>query len=220
MTEGEASLMIENLKGDLVTKKAAKLLGKYLAGTPVNIGFETGSIIQSRRIGRSSTPRENLDAVRRLRKAGLKPYVYFVNGLPGQNEGTVRETVTAIDNSVSAGASRIILYRFQPLSMSAFQDLPRAPPAARDPLSGMVHDAAVKANSRLKEELVGSRMRVVIAETYSRDHRYHVAYPMLHGPVVLVEQAQGLKGAVMDVMITSVASDRIVIGTLMSGPQR
>jgi radical SAM superfamily enzyme YgiQ (UPF0313 family) len=218
MAEGEASLMIENLKGDLVTEKAAKVLGRYLVGTPVNIGFETGSIIQSRKIGRSSTPRENLDAVRRLRKAGLKPYVYFVNGLPGQNEDTVRETVTAIDDSVFAGASRIILYRFQPLPMSAFQDLHRAPPAARDPFSGLVHDAAVNANSRLKEKLIGSRIRVVIVEPYLRDQSYHVAYPMLHGPVVLVEQAQGLEGEVVDVTVSDIASDRIVIGTLVRRP--
>jgi radical SAM superfamily enzyme YgiQ (UPF0313 family) len=216
MAEGKASLMIENLKGDLVTRRAAKILGQYLSGTPVNIGFETGSDIQSRQIGRSSTPKENLDAVRRLRKAGLKPYVYFVNGLPGQNEGTVKATVSAIDDSVAAGASRIILYRFQPLPMSAFQDLPRAPPAARDPLSGLVHEAAVKANAKLKEKLVGSRIRVVVAEQYSRDHRFHVAYPMLHGPVVLVERAQGLEGEVVDVTVSGVASDRIVKGILVS----
>ncbi len=216
LAEGEASLMIENLKGDLVTERAAKVLGQYLSGTSVNIGFETGSDIHSHKIGRSSTPMENLNAVRRLRKAGLKPYVYFVNGLPGQNEGTVKATVSAIDESVAAGASRIILYRFQPLPMSAFQDLPRAPPAARDPLSNLVRDAAVKANSGLKEKLIGSRIRVVVAEPYSRDRRFHVAYPILHGPVVLVEQAQGLEGEVVDVEISGVASDRIVRGTLVS----
>ena len=215
ITEGEASLMIENIKGDLVTERAAKVLGQYLSGTPVNIGFETGSDIHSRQIGRSSTPRENLNAVRRLRKAGLKPYVYFVHGLPGQNEGTVKATVSAIDDSVAAGASRIILYRFQPLPMSAFQDLPRAPPAARDPLSKRVRDASVRVNSRLKEKLIGSRIRVVVAEPYSRDLRFHVAYPMLHGPVVLVEQAQGLEGEVVDVTVSGVASDRIVKGILV-----
>jgi hypothetical protein len=80
----------------------------------------------------------------------------------------------------------------------------------------LVHDAAVKANSKLKERLIGSRIRVVIAEPYSRDRRFHVAYPMLHGPVVLVEQAQGLEGEVVDVTISGVASDRIVKGILVS----
>jgi radical SAM superfamily enzyme YgiQ (UPF0313 family) len=215
MVEGEASLMIENLKGDLVTERAAKVLGQYLSGTPVNIGFETGSEVHSLKIGRSSTPRENLNAVRRLRKAGLKPYVYFVNGLPGQNEETVKATVSAIDESVAAGASRIILYRFQPLPMSAFQDLPRAPPAARDPLSNHIHDAAVMANSRLKEKLIGSRISVVVAEPYSRDRRFHVAYPMLHGPVVLIKEAQGLEGEVVDVDVSGIVSNRMVQGSLV-----
>ena len=215
LADGVASLMIENLKGDLVTERAAKILGRYLSGTPVNIGFETGSDAHSRQIGRSSTPRENLDAVTRLRRVGLKPYVYFVQGLPGQNEQTAKATVSAIGDSVKAGASRIILYRFQPLPMSAFQGLPRAPPAAKDELSGMIHDAAVEANSSLKERLVGTRIRVVIVEPYSRDRRYHVAYPMRHGPVVLVERAEGLDGEVVDVEVSGVASDRIVKGTLV-----
>ncbi len=73
----------------------------------------------------------------------------------------------------------------------------------------------MRANSRLKEKLIGSRIRVVVAEPYSRDRRFHVAYPMLHGPVVLVEGAQGLEGEVVDVDVSGVASDRIVIGTLV-----
>jgi hypothetical protein len=38
---------------------------------------------------------------------------------------------------------------------------------------------------------------------------------MLHGPVVLVERAQGLEGEVVDVEVSGVASDRIVLGTLV-----
>ena len=215
IAEGEASLMIENLKGDLVMEKAAKILGKYLSGTPVNIGFETGSEIQSKIIGRSSTPSENLEAVRRLGKAGLKPYVYFIHGLPGQNYETVKATVRAIDDSVAAGASRIILYRFQPLPMSTYQDLPRAPPSAKDPLSGLVYDAALRANSGLKEKLIGTRIKAVIAEPYLKDNRFHVAYPMLHGPVVLVQRALGMEGEVVDVEISGMVTERIVIGTLI-----
>jgi len=215
IADGGASVMIENLKGELVTERAAKILGKYLSGTPVNIGFETGSAAHSRQIGRSSTPRENLDAVSRLKKVGLKPYVYFIQGLPGQSEKTAMATVSAIGDSVKAGASRIILYRFQPLPMSTFQDIPRAPPAAKDELSGMIHKAAMDANSRLKESLIGTRIRAVVAEPYSRDRRFHVAYPMHHGPVVLVEEAKGLEGEAVDVEVSGVVSDRIVRGVLV-----
>jgi radical SAM superfamily enzyme YgiQ (UPF0313 family) len=212
--DGEASIMIENLKGELVTHKAANLLGRYLAGTPVNVGFETGSPGHSIQIGRASTPSENLEAVRRLHRAGLKPYVYFIHGLPGQNSETVEATVRSIGESVRAGASRIILYRFQPLPMSAFHGSPGAPPVAKDALSKEIYKKAFKANESLKEGLVGKTLRVVIAETYDRDPRFHVAYPMLHGPVVLVEGAEGLEGEVAKIEVSGVVSDRMIRGRL------
>jgi radical SAM superfamily enzyme YgiQ (UPF0313 family) len=212
VTEGEASVMIENLKGELVTEKAADLLGLYLAGTTVNIGFETGSPRHSAQIGRASTPSENLEAVRRLKRAGLKPYIYFIHGLPGRDNETVEATVRSIRRSVRAGASRIILYRFQPLPMSAFHGSPGAPPVMKDSLSKRIYDEAFKANESLKEDLVGKMLRVVIAEAYDRDPRFHVAYPMLHGPVVLVEGAGGLEGEVAEIQVAGVVSDRMVRG--------
>jgi len=210
----DASLMIENIKGNLVTERAARLLGRYLPGTPVNIGFETGSREHSLQLGRPSTPEENLRAVRRLKRAGLKPYVYFIHGLPGQTRETVDATVRTISESVEAGAARIILYRFQPLPMSTFSDRPAAPPAARDPLSHRIHEAAQRANRTLKEELVGRRLRVVVAEAYGRDRRLHVAYPLQHGPVVLLEGAEGRVGEVVEAIVVGVVSDRMVRGRL------
>ncbi|MFQ6053916.1 MAG: radical SAM protein, partial [Candidatus Bathyarchaeia archaeon] len=216
ISEGDASLMIENVKGCLVTERAARLLGSYLPGTPVNIGLETGSEGHCLQLGRPSTPEENLRAVRRLKRSGLKPYVYFIHGLPGQSSETVDKTVDAIAESVGAGASRIILYRFQPLPMSAFSGQPSAPPASKDGLSNRIYKAALEANRSLKEELLGRRLRVVVAEPYDRDRRFHVAYPLKHGPVVLVEGAEGREEEeVLDIVVTGVVSDRMVRGRLV-----
>jgi radical SAM superfamily enzyme YgiQ (UPF0313 family) len=213
VTEGEASFMIENLKGELVTWEAAEIIGRHLAGTPVNVGFETGCENHSIQIGRSATPEENLVAVKRLDRAGLKPYVYFVHGLPGQDKGTVDATVEAINESMEAGASRVILYRFQPLPMSAFHDRSKAPPAVRDRLSRRIYEAAHKANASRKEEMIGEQIRVVVAEPYDRDRRFSVAYPMLHGPVVLVEGVEGMDGEIVEVTVSRVVSNRIIEGT-------
>jgi len=214
VVSGEASIMIENLKGELVTQGAAEILGRYLVGTPVNVGFETGSPEHSAQIGRASTPQENLEAVRSLSRAGLKPYVYFIHGLPGQNSETVEASVKSMRESVRAGASRIILYRFQPLPMSAFHSSPGAPPAAKDMLSRRIYEEARRVNESLKEDLVGQTLRVVIAEAYDRDPRFHVAYPMLHGPVVLVEVGEGLEGEVVEVEVSGVVSDRMIQGSI------
>jgi hypothetical protein len=66
----------------------------------------------------------------------------------------------------------------------------------------------------LKEDLVGETLRVVIAEVYDRDSRFHVAYPMFHGPVVLVEVAEGLEGETVEVKVSGVVSDRMVRGSI------
>ena len=212
MRNETAAIMIENIKASLVTEKAARLLGKYLAGTPVSIGFETGSEAHSELMGRPSTPRETLTAIGRLRKAGMKPYVYFIHGLPGQTEETVNETVKAIEDSRDEGAERIILYRFQSLPMSAFSAYPSAPPNVSDSGSSRIHEAAAKANMGAKESMVGKVIRVVVAERYDRNRRQLVAYPLKHGPVVLIESPEPLEGRVIDVEVTGVASERIVNG--------
>jgi len=211
MSDGLASVMIENLKPQLVTERAATILGRYLSGTPVSIGFETGSAEHGALLGRSSTPEETLTAVRRLRRAGLKPYVYFIHGLPGQSRETVDATVGAIGKSMDEGAERVILYRFQSLPMSAFSGFPSAPPNVRDPGSKRIHDAAARANMRSKESLVGARMRVVAAERYPKDRRYIVAYPLKHGPVTIVDTLEPLEGEIIDVEVTGIASERMVL---------
>jgi len=61
-----------------------------------------------------------------------------------------------------------------------------------------------------KQELVGRTLKVVVANRYGRDRNYSVAYPMLHGPVILVKGGDFAGGDVLKVKITGVASDRMV----------
>ena len=208
--------MIENIKASLVTQRAANVLGKYLRGTPVSVGFETGSDSHSVQLGRPDTPSETLVSLKRLKEAGMKPYVYFIHGLPGQTEKTARETVEMINRSMKLGADRVILYRFMSLPASAFSGCPSGPPAVHDPNSKIIYDATQKANLGSKEELIGQTVKVVVANRYDRDRRYWVAYPMLHGPVVLVEAKEMDQGEVIDVKISDVASERMVYGRPVS----
>jgi radical SAM superfamily enzyme YgiQ (UPF0313 family) len=216
VAEGNASIMIENIKASLVTEHAVNLLGKYLYGTSVNIGFETGHPDHSCELGRPDTPSETLKAIRMLRRAGLNPYVYFIHGLPGQTEETVDATIEMINKSVGFGAERIILYRFRSLPMSAFMSFPSGSPSALEPHSKRIYEAAKRANEKSKRDLIGSCLKVVVAEQYDRDQRYLVAYPMKHGPVVLIKKNRVDKlGQVSDVEVLGVASDRIVYGKII-----
>lgn len=210
--DGKAVFMIENLKASLVSERAASLLGKYMRGTPVSVGFETGSDRHSRLLGRPDTPSETMVALKRLKAAGLKPYVYFIHGLPGQTSETVDETVRMIDESMRNGAERVILYRFTSLPASTFSPCDSGPPAAQDSLSERIYDAAQTANMDKKEDLVGDTLSVVVAERYDRDRDYWVSYPLFHGPVVLL-RAQGVEeGDIVEAKVTGVASDRMIYG--------
>ena len=214
VSAGSASIIVENMKASLVTQRAAELLAKYLEGTSVNIGFETGSEKHSQNLGRPDRPEETLEALKRLKKAGLKPYAYFIHGLPGQNLETVDDTVNMIDKSMQVGAERIILYRFQSLPASTFSQCPSAPPAAQDPLSKRIYDVAQTANMTKKEALIGDIIKVVVAERYDRDQRFWVAYPLKHGPVMLLSGNNYAEGDVVTTRITDIASERMVYGII------
>ncbi len=176
--------------------------------------METGSEKHSRKLGRHSTPREVIEAVKRLSRSGIKPYVYVVYGLPGQNNEAVEMTVNAIQDSFLNGAERIILYRFQALPMSCFSNEPSAASYRKDPGSKQIYEAAKKANLEAKNRLLNKKMKVIISEKYGRDKRYNVAYPLYHGPVVLVRTADELIGQITDVKILRTLSDRMVEGVL------
>jgi len=213
--KGEVFVGIENVKACLLTEEAAKLLGKYFAGCPVHIGCETGDEEHARAIGRPSMPREVVEAVRRLKRHGLQPYVYFIHGLPGQNKRTARQTVKIMREVARAGAEKITIYRFQSLPMSAFEDMPSGPPAARDPLSMEIVREGERINLSLKEKLMGSTVKAVVAAKYPKIPNSLVAYPIYHGPVIVVRGSSDLIGAIVNVRVTGILSSRAVRGEVL-----
>lgn len=207
-TGGRLSVMAENIKPNLVDRDAAELLGRYLRGTTVNIGFETGSEEHCRALGRPNTPSEALRAVRLLKRAGLRPYVYFIHGLPGESEETVSETIRAIRECRRLGVERVIVYRFRPLPMSAFGDMPRPPPAHVSPLGKALKRVGEEVNRASRRMFVGRRMRVVVYGPVPG--RGWIAYPMNHGPVVALRGFHGESGDVVEAEVKRVLSDRVV----------
>jgi hypothetical protein len=63
-----------------------------------------------------------------------------------------------------------------------------------------------------KETMVGDIIKVVIAEKYSRDRSLWVAYPLLHGPVMLLKGDDFAEGDVINARVSGVASERMVYG--------
>ena len=202
--------MIENIKPNLVNDQVARTLGKYLEGTPVHIGLESGHEKHHSALGRPSKVSEVINAVRLLRKYGLKPYVYVIHGLPGENADTVEQTINALNKAWAAGAEKITLYRFTPLKGTAFEGFPRPAPAMKS-LARPLYEFVRELNYRAKKRLVGSIVKVVGVAELGRG--LVIAYTLPHGPVVKVVNAgRFYLGKVFKVRITKAISDRVVVG--------
>ena len=219
IASGEVALMLENIKACLVNEEVAKLLGEYFKGTTVHIGCETGDQEHADLIGRPGTVDDVVRAVKLLTKYGLRPYVYFIHGLPGQSPKTVNNTLKIIDILKQENVEKITLYRFSPLPGSAFEDYPRAKPFVKDKLSLMIARKVQEVNIQSKYKLLNRIIKVVIVGEYKK--KYIIGYPFYHGPVVLFDKSvERYIGFLVKARIVRVLSDRLVYGTVESIERR
>jgi len=210
VASGEASVMAENAKPGLVTESAAKLLGEYLHGTPIHVGAESGDAALLKRMARPATPREAVEAVRRLRRSGLRPYVYVMYCLPGETDRTVKSTVRLIEALYRAGAEKVTAYRFMPLPGSYLEKLRGL--RINCPTPHPVKLKAEEVNIRAKKRLIGARVRALVAGVHPR-YKRPVAYPLRHGPVMLLEDEASI-GELVEAMITGVKGDHMVTASV------
>ncbi len=202
----------ENVKACLVNEEVAELLGEYCRGTSVSVGVETGDPGLLRAVGKPSTVKEALRAVRLLRRAGLRPHVYFVYGLPGQTLASARATVRVMRRAVELGAEKVTVYRFRPLPASAFGNFPPGPSPRESRASKLIADAARELNTRLKRRLVGDEIEVFVAERDLKNPKNAVGWPVLGGPKVLIKGGSKLLGTRCMVRVEGVISDKMVAG--------
>jgi len=210
---GEVKLMVENVKPNLVTREVAEVLGRYLEGTPVYIGLETGDPELHSALGRPSTVEECLRAVKLLAEYGLRPYVYLLHGLPGERDEHLIETARLVPELKKLGVERIVLYRFRPLPGSAFENAKPPPPAVTRPAARSLYEAVKKFNEEQKKLLLNRVLEAAIVSTYRR--RFLVAYPLAHGPTILVEGPGDAIGCIARIRVTEVVSDRLVKGRIL-----
>ncbi len=204
-------LMIENVKPNLVSEEVAELLGKYLRGTPVSIGLETGDEWHHRALGRPSTVNEVIKAVELLSRAGLKPYVYLIHGLPGESKSTIKNTIKVVRKLWRLGVEKITLYRFTPFKGTAFGGFRKPPPAIKSVTAKKLYYLVRRLNREAKERLLGS---VVEATVVSRVGKSLIAYTLPHGPVIKLLGSSELIGKLVRVRVTHVESDRVVHGVV------
>lgn len=210
--EGETFIMIENLKPNLVDEAVAKLLGKYLKGSPVGIGLESGDNRLHRALGRPSSVGEVIKAVKLLSKYGIKAHVYLIHGLPSENEETIRNTINALRRLIKYDLEKVTLYRFTPLKYTAFEGFSRPGPAIRNKPVRKLYEFVRKLNVELKRRELGKEVKAVVAGFKAP---YLITYPLPHGPVTLVRGSRELLGRVIRIKYIKVISDREMFGELV-----
>jgi radical SAM superfamily enzyme YgiQ (UPF0313 family) len=197
----------------LFDDEVASIISEHLPNSTVHFGCETGSERHSYELGRPSSPTQALEATITAVRHGLRPYVYFIHGLPGQTDDTARKTIEIMKEMVKSGAEKITLYKFKPLPLSAFEDCPIPPPAKKNKASKKIVKAARKLNTESKRRLLGRTLEVVTFKPIHKDEREAmITYPLSEGPVVALFEKNIKQGIRLKVKITEVLSDRLVKG--------
>ncbi|WXG40132.1 MAG: radical SAM protein [Candidatus Freyarchaeum deiterrae] len=207
-SEKKTYISIENIKPCLFTEEAARIISTYLPHTTVHVGCETGSEWHSKSIGRPSTPYQSLTVVKRAIAYGLRPYVYFIHGLPGQTLETAKETVEIMDKMAEYGVEKITIYRFKPLPMSAFGDFESPPPATKDKASKIIVDKANQINLEQKKSLIGKKIEALVAEKTKPGE--YIAYPLEEGPTIILWAENAPLNELVKVKITKIKSEKLV----------
>lgn len=218
--EGIVSISIENVKACLVNEYVAEVLGKYLKGSVIYIGLESADNELLQRIGRPSTVEECIKAIELLRRYGLRPYVYLMHGIPGETVESLRKTTRIVDDLERLGVEKIVLYRFRPLPGSAFEKAPKPLPAIYREGAKELYERVRLFNKNRKNLLLNKVLRVVVACSHPTKSGYLIAYPLHHGPVVLIRASKRFIGHVVDVKVEKVISERIVEGRLLYSRRR
>ncbi|TFF91789.1 B12-binding domain-containing radical SAM protein [Candidatus Thorarchaeota archaeon] len=211
--DGCCHVGIENMKACLFTDRVASTISELLSSVSPNIGIETGSYRHAEQIGKCGTPSDVLRAVETAAVYGMKPYVYFIYGLPGEDEGTVRASEQMMRKLSEAGAERIILYGFRALPGSAFEDFASA--SEREPLGTRLRSVAKEINRKKKTKYVGRTVRGIAAESSFEYHGYTMVYPMGEGPLMTVQGGYS-PGTLVQVRIEEILSPGLVRGTVVS----
>jgi tRNA A37 methylthiotransferase MiaB len=213
VAEKTAHISIENMKACLFSEDVAKTLVESMITSSPNIGLETGSEKHMREIGKCGTPNDVLSAVQIASKYGMNPFVYFIYGLPGEDESTIEESIKLMREISKAGAGRIILYGFRPLPGSAFESYPKS--STKDELGVRLRQEAERINRDKKDSYLGKIIQGIAAEPSWARHGYTMVYPLGEGPLMTVPGGYS-PGTLLQVRISKVLSSGLVAGEIVN----
>ncbi|MHA1791044.1 MAG: B12-binding domain-containing radical SAM protein [Promethearchaeota archaeon] len=212
--DGNVQLIIENIKASLCDDKALKIISR-IPRVSLSIGVETGNDRHLSLIGKSSSVSSIKNAVRLLKKNGIRFSTYFIHSLPGQNKKTVQDSLSLMRWLDIYGVEKITLYRFKPLPGSAFSK--EHVPEKRIKESRPLIRLAREINSKRKQLYLNKIFEVLIAEPDLRSEGDAIGYLLAGGPKVKIVGRSNLINdkKVHVVKIKGVLSDKMLVGELV-----
>jgi len=216
LVDGTAHIAIENMKACLFTEAVALALNESKISSSPNIGIETGSDEHFKAIGKCGSPSDVLTAVRIAVDHGMKPFVYFIYGLPGEDAESTKESIRMMRALSDAGAERIILYGFRSLPGSAFEGFPES--STRDEFGAQLRREAERVNRKKKTDYLGRVVQGIAAEPSWAQVGYTMVYPLQEGPLMTVPGGFSA-GTMLQVRIQRVLSSGLVEGEIVREPE-
>ncbi|MFW9841345.1 MAG: B12-binding domain-containing radical SAM protein, partial [Candidatus Thorarchaeota archaeon] len=210
--EGRVHIAIENMKACLFTEDVAKTLKESMISSSPNIGLETGSDYHMKQIGKCGSSGDVIRAVKIAREYGMRPFVYLIYGLPGEDDETTKQSIRMMRQVSEAGAERIILYGFRALPGSSFAEFPES--STRSEYGIRLRKEAEQINRQKKEQYVGNIVRGIAAEPSRTHHGFTMVYPLEEGPLMTV-QGGFSPGTFLFVRVTQVLSSGLIAGEIL-----
>jgi len=203
--QGKVKIFIENIKACLVDMRIAKIFERYIKGTAIHIGLETGDKEYNMLIGKPADPAKVVLACKLLSSHGLRPYIYLMYGLPYQGFKTYRKTLEIIEKLRDVGVEKITLYKYTPLPRTAFEKLKPWINKYKDIIE-VLKKKVKKFNYEKKKDLLGRTLEAYLI--LNKENKKWYGYPVMHGPTIFIknELDESLDGSKALVKIVGISA--------------
>jgi len=215
----KAQIFIENVKANLCTDRALKILSK-IPNAIFSIGCETGSDEFAYQLGRPYPPSRTLNVIKNALSSGIRVHVYFIHSLPGETVNYIKESIEFVNKLYKLGVDKITIYKYQEFPGSPFHILKNKKYLMKynDKELNRYRKKLVRSiinyNRMKKEQMINQYFDAFIAEPSFFNKSDAIGYIIKGGPKVFIKDAANQLGKEKRVIIRKVLSDKLVQGEL------
>jgi radical SAM superfamily enzyme YgiQ (UPF0313 family) len=219
--EKKVQIFIENVKANLCTEKALKILS-LIPNSIFSIGCETGSDEFARQLGRPYPPSKTLNAIKMALLNKIRVHVYFIHDLPGEKINYIKDSIEFINKIYKMGVDKITIYKYQEFPGSPFYLLKNKKKLMKQNNKELnryrkkLVRLIINFNKMRKEEMVNQHHDVFLAELSFFNKSDAIGYIIKGGPKVLVKNASNLLGKERQIIVRKVLSDKFVEGVIVA----